>query len=305
MKDRPSSHHVTSATNSNHSNSRSWFQRLCSFIRNQPRDRESLIEVLRESEERNILDPDSLAMIEGALLVSELQVRDIMLPRIQMSVVRNDDELKNILASVIESGHSRFPVIGDDTDEVMGILLAKDLLAYTADPDSGEFAIKDIMRPAVFVPESKRLNVLLREFRASKNHMAIVVDEYSNVAGLITIEDVIEEIVGNIEDEHDIDEEDYIRQHGHNRYSVQAMTPINEFNEYFETDLSDDEYDTIGGLVLNAFGHLPQRGETIDYGGFNIKVLRADRRRIHLLRVIKREQPYNGDESANSPGYGD
>ncbi len=304
MKDRPSSHNLASANNSNHSNSLSWFQRFRSFIRSEPRDRQSLIEVLRASEDRNILDPESLAMIEGALLVSELQVLDIMLPRIQMSIVRNDDDLKNILASVIESGHSRFPVIGDDTNEVMGILLAKDLLAYTADPDSGSFTIKDIMRPPVFVPESKRLNVLLREFRVSKNHMAIVVDEYSNVAGLITIEDVIEEIVGNIEDEHDIDEEDYIRQHGYNRYSVQAMTPIHEFNEYFQTDLSEDEYDTIGGLVLNAFGHLPQRGETIDYGGFNIKVLRADRRRIHLLRLIKREQLHSRDEVEKSPGSG-
>ncbi|MCS3904124.1 magnesium and cobalt transporter [Methylohalomonas lacus] len=289
MKDRPSSQTTSTPISSNGSR-RSWLQRLNRLISNEPHDRESLIELLRESEERNILDPDSLAMIEGALLVSELQVRDIMIPRIQISVVREDDDLGNILASVIESGHSRFPVIGDDSNEVVGILLAKDLLAYTADQDNTSFAIKDIMRPAVFVPESKRLNVLLREFRASKNHMAIVVDEYSNVAGLITIEDVIEEIVGNIEDEHDIDEEDYIRQHGHNRYTVQAMTPIEEFNEYFETDFSDDEYDTIGGLILNAFGHLPQRGETIDYGGFSIKVLRADRRRIHLLRVIQQEQ---------------
>lgn len=290
MKDRPSSQTPVTPISSN-GDQRSWLQRLNRLISNEPHDRESLIELLRESEERNILDPDSLAMIEGALLVSELQVRDIMIPRIQISVVREDDDLGNILASVIESGHSRFPVIGDDSNEVVGILLAKDLLAYTADPDNNSFAIKDIMRPAVFVPESKRLNVLLREFRASKNHMAIVVDEYSNVAGLITIEDVIEEIVGNIEDEHDIDEEDYIRQHGHNRYTVQAMTPIEEFNAYFETDFSDDEYDTIGGLILNAFGHLPQRGETIDYGAFSIKVLRADRRRIHLLRVIQQEQP--------------
>lgn len=287
MKDRPSSQNVPA--NNTNGNQQGWMQRLHRFLSSEPQDRESLIKLLRESEDRNILDPDSLAMIEGALLVSELQVRDIMVPRVQMSIVRNDGSLKNILSSVIESGHSRFPVIGDDTDEVMGILLAKDLLAYTSDTENDEFAIKDIMRSAVFVPESKRLNVLLREFRASKNHMAIVVDEYSNVAGLITIEDVIEEIVGNIEDEHDIDEDDYIRRHGHNRYTVQAMTPIEEFNEYFETQLSDDEYDTIGGLVLNAFGHLPQRGETIDFGSFGIKVLRADRRRIHLLRVIQQE----------------
>ena len=289
MKDRPSRTTNTDFGNNSYGK-RGWLDRITRLVSNEPTDRESLVEMLRESEVRNILDPDSLAMIEGALLVSELQVRDIMIPRIQMSMVKYEDELKTILKSVIESGHSRFPVIGDDTDEVTGILLAKDLLAYTAEQDASDFNIKDIMRPAVFVPESKRLNVLLREFRASRNHMAIVVDEYSNVAGLITIEDVIEEIVGNIEDEHDIDEEDYIRQHGRNRYTVQAMTPIDEFNDYFNTSLSDDEYDTIGGLILNAFGHLPQRGETIEYGGFSIKVLRADRRRIHLLRLIQLEE---------------
>lgn len=286
MKDRPS-HNTNSDAGNRSYGKRSLLNRLTRLISNEPTDRSSLVEMLRESEARNILDPDSLAMIEGALLVSELQVRDIMIPRIQMSMVKYDDDLKTILKSVIESGHSRFPVIGDDTDEVTGILLAKDLLAYTAEQDTADFNIRDIMRPAVFVPESKRLNVLLREFRASRNHMAIVVDEYSIVAGVITIEDVIEEIVGNIEDEHDIDEEDYIRQHGRNRYTVQAMTPIDEFNDYFNTSLSDDEYDTIGGLVLNAFGHLPQRGESVEYGGFSIKVLRADRRRIHLLRVIQ------------------
>lgn len=290
MKDRPSN---GLSAGSGNTGSRSWLERITRFVTGEPRDREGLIELLREAEDRNILDPDTLAMIEGALLVSELQVRDIMIPRIQMTVVRYDDALKAILTTAIESGHSRFPVIGDDTNEVMGILLAKDLLAYTAD-SINPFNIKDIMRPAAFVPESKRLNILLREFRASRNHMAIVVDEYSNVAGLVTIEDVIEEIVGNIEDEHDIDEEDYIRQHGRNRYTVQAITPISEFNEYFQTNLSDEEYDTIGGLVLNAFGHLPQRGETVEYGGFTIKVLRADRRRIHLLRLIKNEptRPY-------------
>jgi len=296
MKDRPSQQNSNDTT---FSNSRGWLNRITRLIHSTPRDRESLVELLREAEARNILDPDTLAMIEGALLVSELQVRDIMIPRIQMSVVKNEDELKDILASVVESGHSRFPVIGDDSNEVMGILLAKDLLAYTADARSEEFAIKDIMRPPIFVPESKRLNILLREFRASRNHMAIVVDEYSNVAGLITIEDVIEEIVGNIEDEHDIDEEDYIRQHGLNRYTVQAMTTIEEFNEYFGTRFSDEEYDTIGGLVLNAFGHLPQRGETIEYNGFSIKVLRADRRRIHLLRVIQLESPPAEETGAN------
>lgn len=290
MKDR--------SGNGNSSN-RSWLERIARYLGGEPRDRQALIELLRESEDRNILDPDSLAMIEGALLVTELQVRDIMIPRIQMTVVKYDNSLKDILSVVIQSGHSRFPVIGDDTDEVMGILLAKDLLAYIADPENNQFDIKDVMRPAVFVPESKRLNVLLREFRASRNHMAIVVNEYSNVAGVVTIEDVIEEIVGNIEDEHDIDEENLIRQHGRNRYSVQAITPIEEFNRYFDTHLSDEEYDTIGGLVLKAFGHLPKRGEMIEFAGFSIKVLRADRRRVHLLRMIRHETVSNMEQEVH------
>lgn len=287
MKESAEKDNDLANSSGNTAGSRSWFERLTKFISSEPRNRQALLELLRECEERNVLDPDSLAMIEGALLVSELQVRDIMIPRVQMTVINYNDSFKDIHANVIESGHSRFPVVGDDTDEVMGILLAKDLLAYVADMDSSKFDIKDVMRPAIYVPESKRLNVLLREFRASRNHMAMVVDEYSNVAGLVTIEDVIEEIVGNIEDEHDIDEENMIRQHGLDRYSVQALTPIEDFNEYFGTALSDEEYDTIGGLVMNAFGHLPQRGETIDFNGFNIKVLRADRRRIHLLRFTR------------------
>jgi magnesium and cobalt transporter len=187
---------------------------------------------------------------------------------------------------VVESGHSRFPVIGDDLNDVQGILLAKDLLPYLANPEEQEFELRDMMRPAIFIPESKRLNVLLREFRVSRNHIAIVVDEYG-VTGLITIEDVIEEIVGEIADEYDIDEEDNIFLHSRNRYTVRGTTLIDEFNKRFGTALSNDGYDTIGGLVINAFGHLPRRGETIDFAGFNVKILRADRRRIHLLRFEK------------------
>ncbi len=224
-------------------------------------------------------------MIEGALQVSEMQVRDIMIPRVQMIVVKNDADPEDILATVVESGHSRFPVIGGDTDEITGILLAKDLLTYFSDSENIEFNIKDMMRRAFYVPESKRLNVLLREFRSNRNHMAIVVDEYSGVAGLVTMEDVIEEIVGEIEDEHDIDNEDHIKPHGRDRFTVKALTPIDEFNDYFNTELSDDDHDTIGGLTLKAFGHVPKRGESIELEGFNVKVLRADKRRIHLLRM--------------------
>jgi len=267
----------------------SWLDDIKGLIGFEPRDREALIEILRNAEKRNLLDPDVLVMIEGALHVSDIQVRDVMIPRVQMVVVNSASSPEDILNTAVESGHSRFPVIGDDANEVLGILLAKDLLSYFAESDTQSFNIKDMMRPAVFIPESKRLNVLLREFRNSRNHMAIVVDEYG-IAGLITIEDVIEEIVGEIEDEHDIDEDDNITVHGRDRYTVRAITPIEEFNEFFETSLDDEDYDTIGGLVINTFGHLPGRGESIDLDGFNVKVLRADKRRVHLLRFEKIQQ---------------
>ena len=267
----------------------SWIERISAFLSKEPRDRDALIEILRNSEKRNLLDPDGLAMIEGALQVSDMQVRDIMVPRVQMVMVKNNMDPKEILTVVIESGHSRFPVIGNDADEVLGILLAKDLLYYYASNKRENFQIKDLMRPPIFVPESKRLNILLREFRSSRNHMAIVVDEYSCVSGLVTIEDVIEEIVGDIEDEHDIDEEEFITPYGRNRYTVSAMTPIDEFNEYFDTALSDNEYDTIGGLILNAFGHVPNRGELLEFEGFNVKILRADKRRIYLMRMTRQD----------------
>lgn len=266
--------------------STSWFDQLRTLLTRKPRDRQALLEILRSSEDRNLLDPDVLIMIERTLHVSELRANDIMVPRIQMTVIQYDAEPEEIIKTVIESGHSRFPVVGDDTNDVLGILLAKDLLGFYANKESEPFDIKDAMRPAVFIPESKRLNVLLREFRSSRNHMAIVVDEYG-VVGLVTIEDVLEEIVGEIEDEHDIDEEDNIQQYGKNRFTVKAITPIEEFNEFFNMNLSDQEYGTIGGLIIDAFGHLPKRGEIIDFEGFNIKVLRSDQRRIQLLKFTK------------------
>ncbi len=252
----------------------------------EPQNLQELIEILRKSETRNLLDPDVLVMVEGALHVSNMRVHDIMVPKIQMAVINNEAQPEQIIDTVLESGHSRFPVIAGDANDVIGILLAKDLLSLFANNADHNFNIKDMMRPAVFIPESKRLNVLLREFRSSRNHMAIVVDEYG-IAGLVTIEDVIEEIVGEIEDEHDIEEEGNISQHGRSRYTVNAITPIDDFNKYFNTKLNDDEYETIGGLVIKAFGQLPKRGEIIDLAGFNIKILRADKRRIHLLRLIK------------------
>ena len=256
---------------------------LKKILMREPSSREMLIEVLRNAENKNLLDADALLMIEGALHVSEIHVKDIMVPRVQMIIIKNDTKQEEILSSVVESGHSRFPVIGDTNDEIVGILLAKDLLNYYANPEK-EFDIKDIMRPAVFIPESKRLNVLLREFRMSRNHMAIVIDEYSGVAGLVTIEDVIEEIIGEIEDEHDYeDDETNIKIHDNNRYTINALTTIDEFNNFFKTKLPDVEYETVGGFVISTFGYLPKRGETIISEGFNIKVLRADKRRVNLL----------------------
>lgn len=273
----------------NESRRNNWLDLIRKLLPREPKDRAALIEILRDSESRNLLDPDVLIMIEGALHVSDMRVNDIMVPKVQMEVIESDASPEDIISTVVDSGHSRFPVIGDDSNDVLGILLAKDLLSYYANKDE-IFNIKDIMRNAIFIPESKRLNVLLREFRSSHNHMAIVVDEYG-VAGLVTIEDVIEEIVGEIEDEHDIDEEANIEPHGRSRFTVKAMTHIEEFNKHFQTELGDEEYDTIGGLVINAFGHLPRRGESIDIAEFNVKVLRADQRRVILLRFAKSEPP--------------
>jgi len=242
---------------------------------------------LRDASKRGLLDSDALAMIEGVLQVAEMQVRDIMIPRSQMVVVERDADPRSYLPVIIESAHSRFPVIGESRDEIVGILLAKDLLAWLAQREEKRFDIREALRPAVFIPESKRLNVLLKEFRASRNHMAIVVDEYGGVAGLVTIEDVLEQIVGEIEDEHDVDGDTYIMRYGPNRHTVKALTPIEEFNDYFGTDFSDEEFDTIGGLVMHAFGHMPKRGEKVTLGQFQFKVLRADNRRIHLLQLLK------------------
>lgn len=276
-------------------NPRNWRKRLAGLFSRRPADRDALIELLRDSEQRNLLDRDALAMTEGALQVSEFRARDIMIPRVQMIVIENEAEPENILHVVVESGHSRFPVMANG-DEVTGILLAKDLLGYFARPDE-KFDIKDMMRPAVFIPESKRLNVLLREFRNSQNHMAIVIDEYSAVAGLVTIEDVIEEIIGEIADEHDLEEEQVnISSHEKNRYAVRALTPVEEFNKYFDAAISAGEYDTIGGYVVNAFGHLPKRGETIELDGFRIKIIRADKRRVNLLLITRAGLETTGPE---------
>ena len=267
-----------------------WLERLSALLMREPEDREELIELLHAAFERNLLDADALGMIEGVLQVGELSVRDIMIPRSQMDVIRVNDSVTAFLPFVLDTAHSRFPVIGRDKDDVLGILLAKDLLRYFADPEA--FDLRDSLRPAVFVPESKRLNVLLKEFRSTRNHMAIVVDEYSGIAGLITIEDVIEQIVGDIEDEYDFDEtESNIIPERQGRYRVKALTEITDFNEALGCELSDDEYDTIGGLVVSRFGHLPKRGESIQHAGLRFQVIRADSRRIHSLLVERLPDP--------------
>lgn len=263
-----------------------WLKRITQSMSGEPRDLAELIEDLRESSERGLFDGDALVMLEGVLAVAEMQVRDIMVPRSQMVFVERDESPDKLVELAVESGHSRFPVIGEDRDQILGILLAKDLLRLHAAADNEHFEIREYMRPVVFVPESKRLNVLLKEFRLSHNHIAMVVDEYGGVCGLVTIEDVIEQIVGDIDDEHDVEEDQTIRQETAREFTVRALTPIADFNDYFGTAFSDEEYDTIGGLIMQEFGRLPRRGETIQVGELEFRILRADRRRIDLVRVI-------------------
>jgi magnesium and cobalt transporter len=261
--------------------------RLGAWLAREPEDREELIELLRTCYERNLLDADALAMIEGVLQVSEMQARDIMVPRAQMDVIDIRESPDQFIPTVIQTGHSRFPVFGENKDDVIGILLAKDLLRHYAGEE--EFNVRDMLRPAVFIPGSKQLNVLLKEFRKNRNHMAMVVDEYGGVAGLVTIEDVIEQIVGDIEDEYDFDDvEDNIVPEKGGQYRVKALTEIADFNNAFGTHY-DDQFDTIGGLVLSRFGRVPKRGEQLSFDGLNFRVLRSDSRRLHLLQVAKKK----------------
>ncbi|HEY3532891.1 MAG TPA: transporter associated domain-containing protein [Casimicrobiaceae bacterium] len=268
----------------------SLLERLSAFLTREPEDRDDLVEVLRGAFEHRLIDADALSMIEGVLSVSETTVRDIMIPRAQMDCVSIDDSPPEFMPLIIETKHSRFPVIGESKDDIVGILLAKELLNYYLDPEA--FDLRETLRPAVFVPESKRVNVLLREFRANRNHIAIVVDEYGGVSGLVTIEDVLEQIVGDIEDEYDFDEsEDNIIPEANGRFRIKAQTEIGDFNAQFGTQYEDEEFDTIGGLVLKAFGRLPKRGEATTIGPFRFRVLRADSRRIHTLQAERIAPP--------------
>jgi magnesium and cobalt transporter len=283
MNDKPPS---TSGTGST-----SLIARLKRAIKGEPWSREEIQDIIQKSE--TDIDAEEKSMLAGVLEVSETQVRDVMIPRSQMVVIDIDDDIDEMIRVIVDSGHSRFPVMGEDRDEVLGVLLAKDLLRYFGRKAGQDVPVRKLLRPAAVIPESKRLNALLNEFRASHNHMAIVVDEYGGVSGLLTIEDVLEEIVGEIDDEHDPEEDAYIRPEGDRNgkpcFAVRALTRIEDFNEFFECELSDEEYDTVGGLVMHELGRLPRRGESVDFGGFEFSVTKADKRRIGALRVQRQE----------------
>jgi len=282
MNDGPSSPH----TERDHdAGPASWWRRLTQRLAGGPRTREDLNDLLDGAHESGLVDADAASMIRGVFETGQLQVRDIMVPRAQMVVVERDWPLEQLLREVVDAGHSRFPVIGDSRDEIIGILLAKDLLRFTSS-DVETFDLNRWLRPVAFVPESKRVNVLLKDFRKSRNHMALVADEYGGVAGLVTIEDVLEQIVGEIDDEHDESESAQIQKQDDRRFLVQGLTPIDEFNSYFNAEFSDEDFDTVGGLVMHELGHMPRRGESIQIDRFQFNVQRADSRRVHLLQVM-------------------
>ncbi len=264
---------------------KSWLERISQAFSSGPESVEDVLEILRDAESQSIIDADSMSIIEGAMQVIDMRVDEIMIPRSQMITVKASQEPKEFLPEIMSSAHSRFPVIGESQDDVIGVLLAKDLLPLALNNDLNWNRIREILRPPTFVPESKRLNQLLKEFKENRNHMAIVVDEYGGTAGLITIEDVLEQIVGEIDDEHDFDDDYMIKQADNNEFVVKAVTPIDEFNEHFATKFNEDEYDTIGGIVLSHFGHLPKREESVNIGKYHFTVLNADNRAIRLLKV--------------------
>jgi magnesium and cobalt transporter len=269
----------------NDTGDRSWIRKFTHLFTSEPKTRQDLEEVLSVAANNEVIDDDARGIIAGALQVADMQTREIMIPRSQMAIIKNEWSLEEILPYIISSAHSRYPVIGESPDDVLGILLVKDLLPQILNKDHAEFSLQDLLRPTRVVPESKRLNVLLREFRENRNHMAIVIDEYGGIAGLVTIEDVLEEIVGEIEDETDVETDRCIRKISDDDFFVQALTPIDEFNEYFLTDFSDEEFDTIGGLVIQALGHMPTRNEVTVIDKFEFKVINADQRKIHSLRL--------------------
>ncbi|CAA0095618.1 MULTISPECIES: HlyC/CorC family transporter [Zhongshania] len=276
---------------SNDPSDKSWIEKIAHAFSSEPKTREDLFELLAVAKQNEVIDDDAISIVEGAMHISDMQAREIMVPRPQMVVLKADQPLSELLPIIIDTGHSRYPVIGDTLDNVLGILLSKDLLPLLWKfENSADIDIRDILRPATLVPESKRLNVLLRDFREKRHHMAVVIDEYGGAAGLITIEDILEQIVGEIEDEYDEDDDLPIRKIADNDFVVQALTPIEDFNDYFSARFSDEEFDTIGGLLLKAFGHLPSRNEITRLEDYEFKVVNADSRQIHLLRMRKLEE---------------
>jgi len=269
----------------NGSSGKTFLDKISHFLSGEPQSRKELLEILRTAQENGLLDHEALSIIQGALQVSDMKVREIMIPRTQSVMIPVNATPNEYLELVIDSAHSRFPVYGETKDDIEGLLLAKDLLPLAAKSKLEKTSLKNLIRPATFIPESKRLNVLLREFRETRTHMAVVIDEYGVMAGLVTIEDVLEQIVGEIEDEHDIDDEHLIKHGKDNQFIVKAITPVEEFNEHFNSTINESEFDTIGGIVLSCFGHLPERGESIDVDSFRFKVLNADNRAIRLLEV--------------------
>ena len=264
-----------------------WFEKLSQAFSDEPESLQDIMDILRDAEQRDVLDADSLSIIEGAVQVTDMQVREVMIPRSQMITVRANQAPEDYIDEIIESAHSRFPVIGESTDDVLGILLAKDLLPLALKGSIKKSDISELLRPATIVPESKRLNQLLKEFKLNRNHMAVVVDEYGGISGLITIEDILEQIVGEIEDEHDFEDEAMIKPLSKTEYNVKALTPIDEFNAYFDADLPESDFDTIGGLVLKKFERLPRRGEKVTLYGFKVTILNADNRSVRLLKIEK------------------
>lgn len=277
-EDYPSSSHADK-------HEKSWLDKLLHAFSDEPRSRDELLEIIKDAADNKLLDQDALSIIEGALDVSSLQAREIMIPRSQIIAIRVDDSPQDFLPQVIESGHSRFPVIGESLDDIKGILLAKDLLPLTLN-GTENFNLESILRTANIVPESKRVNVLLREFRENRYHMALVMDEYGGISGLITIEDILEEIVGDIEDETDEEDSDnFIKRMSDTDYIIKALTPIEEFNKHFSAELSEEDFDTIGGILMQEFGHIPKRNEVAVINNFQFRVLYSDNRQIHLLRL--------------------
>ncbi|WP_439134243.1 HlyC/CorC family transporter [Pseudomaricurvus sp.] len=285
MSEDPSSSQPSPNRQQDKQAEKSWLDRVFNAFSAEPKSRQELLEIIKEAAENKVVDAEELEIIQGALDVADQQVREIQIPRSQMVVVNIDAQPSELLPMVIESGHSRFPVVGESTDDIRGILLAKDLLPLILN-GTDNFSLDNVIRPATIIPESKRLNVLLREFRENRYHMALVIDEYGGISGLVTIEDILEEIVGEIEDETDEDADDaFIRKVGDNDYIIKALTPIEDFNEYFNSGFNEDEFDTIGGILMRAFGHLPQRNEVADIDGYQFRVLYADNRQIHLVRL--------------------